>query len=236
MRKFFHSHNQSSSTPIDNTNLMLWLKFDEGSGSTANDTMGINGIPSAQLYGPYYWVNPGHKIGAYAINMGGNSYATLNQQTWFNPGTGDFTICTWVKMNSLDAGDHWIYSTYGADLNSLVFLRLLNDKFQINARDSSLNIATATSTSTLSASVWYWVAAVKQGQTVKIYVDNVLEATSTNPSLGAVNTDGTGDERPTIGRYPLFGGTSYFGGELDDFRYYTEALSPARMLEVFNYT
>jgi Concanavalin A-like lectin/glucanases superfamily len=55
------------------------------------------------------------------------------------------------------------------------------------ARDGNNNAATATGTTLLNDGAWHHLAGVRQGTTVRIYVDGVQQNAVTNPSLGPVN-------------------------------------------------
>ena len=90
-------------------------------------------------------------------------------------------------------------------------------------RDGSSNTVTASSTTTLSINTWYHIVGRRVGTNVKIYVNGVLEASSTNASLTnptttdhwhiGVSVDGTDTH------------TRWFKGRLDEVAIWSRAVT-----------
>lgn len=72
---------------------------------------------------------------------------------------------------------------------------------------------------------WHHIAALRDGKTVRLYVDGVQVVSKTGDALLDVSTD----EALSIGKGP----GDYFNGSMRDFRLYQKALSPAQIQELY---
>jgi hypothetical protein len=227
----FHGHNIIP-FGFDTSNLRLWLKFDEGTGANPADATGLLPLGAA---GGNTWGTP--KVGSSAIYFNGTGQAIFNQAAWLSPEAGDFSISAWVYPTTItNPGQNFIYSNWSpSPYTSLLYFRLENGKFDFLLSDNSGVILRSVSTTTISVNQWYFLSATKSGQTTRLYVNNILEDTDTNPSFGTMTLNNGTDGKPSVGRYPLFGGFYYFYGGIDDLRYYNTALTTDRLTNLFNY-
>ncbi len=203
--------------------------FEEGSGSSVNDTSGNGNTGTWNGTGPHHWIQ-GHVGWAGNFN-GSDDYVALSNANNLSPGSGNMTIEAWVKSTLVDGNEHWIYSDYGSVTNNLVLLRLnSSNKFEAFYRDGSGNVANAQS-NTVSPSQWYHVSAIRQGTTVSLYVNGSLAASTANASLGTItSSDGT---TPAIGRNNQ-SNISYWAGRIDQVRIYNYARSQAQVAWDYN--
>jgi hypothetical protein len=88
--------------------LLLWLKFNDGSGATASDSSG-NGN-SATLYNSPSWVSGFGGFGAISFTTSGSQYASVadNGGTIADQGVGsNMTLCCWIQRPSGAIGN-WV--------------------------------------------------------------------------------------------------------------------------------
>lgn len=133
-------------------------------------------------------------------------------------GTGDFTICAWLKASSVSTGH--IAGNYATGNSGGVQFALNTGKLQLY-----LGSALVGST-TLSTNTWYHVAVVRQSGVVTLYLDAVADGSgtrsnsitgSTNFSFGAITAGG---ER--------------LSGKLRDLRVYSSAKTASEILAIKN--
>ncbi|MFW0862568.1 MAG: DUF2341 domain-containing protein [Candidatus Komeilibacteria bacterium] len=143
-------------------------------------------------------------------------------------GSEDFSVATWVYYDGyINNGSGWnaflskavltgpptsFYGLYTQATNKAYFV----------VNDDGYNVA---STSTIN-SAWHHVTGVREGNTIKIYIDGVLEGTSsTSGSVSSTSALTIGDDG---------GGNRYLNGKLDDIRIYNYALTDKQVKEVYN--
>lgn len=105
------------------------------------------------------------------------SYIDLGQQTAFSP--AQFTIEAWVNFQNLTGA--YILSTEGWDGvngNQGFVLHLFGDKLQLQTGSNSL-WPNATGSTVFSLNTWYHIAATCSGTEMKVYVNGVLDGSST---------------------------------------------------------
>ena len=127
------------------------------------------------------------KLGSHAgIVDGVDDYFLVPYAASLNIGAGDFTVQAWVYMTEAGTDKGVVVMDDGNSVISMYMTTANLVKFV--ARDAGADAATASSTTALSINTWYHVVGVRSGTTVKIYVNGVLEGSTTNAALGAVTT------------------------------------------------
>lgn len=197
--------------------LQVHLKFDETSGSVATDSSGNgrNATVTSASWGAGKINN--------ALNLNGSTtYAALPNGCL--RGLNDYTVATWVKLNSLstwarifDFGSgtgNYMFLTpqFNASKPGILRFAAIAPGYYEQAMVSSIPITTG---------AWTHVAVTLSGQTAKLYVNGKLAAT--NPAM-PIKPSTLGNTTQTwIGRsqWP----DPYLNGSLDDFRIYNRALS-----------
>ena len=147
------------------------------------------------------------------VKASGHQLTLPTSTAAFDFGTGDFTIEAWVRLNSLpsttDSGSFWILGLgsssfrYGTD-------------FWISPSNIVFNVGdwvnpTAEGPHGMTTGQWYHVAAVRSGNTVRVFVggSQVGSGTSTQATSGNFSL-------PVIGGDTSGGGN--FDGYIDEFR------------------
>ncbi len=198
---------------------VLWYKFDETGGTTAADSSG--GGKNGTLTGGATWA-AGRNGNAVSLS-GSSQYVSL--PSGVVSGLNDFTIATWVRVNTLS--DWARIFDFGTGTNTYMFLTPRASgaglRFAIttgsNGSEQQIN-ATA-----LPAGVWKHVAVTLSGSTGILYVDGVEVARNTAmtlkpSSLGTTNLN-------YIGRSQW--SDPYLNGLVDDFKVYNKALSASEI-------
>lgn len=189
------------------TGLVAWWRFDEGSGTSAADATG-NGH-TGTLNSGVGWTTG--KIGTHAVAYPGTT------------GAG-------VSISSLTTGTTFTYAAWIFHAGSGGFSNLISQDsghgIWVNGGKISFFGTSASNLTTMSDSVWYHVVVVNNGGAVTYYLNGVADGTATGgysfPAAGMGADGGTGGEA--------------FGGNHDDVRLYSRALSQADITALFNFT
>ncbi len=166
------------------------------------------------------------KIGTQALSLDGTSGNYATTPTVLNPATSDFTVTTWIYLNSKSAsassivgqadgggtGRGWLY-TYGNDPGTgKVYSRLGGGE---TSSDTSLAINT-----------WTHIALVKSGTALQYYINGVLDKSVTIPAVES-STGGL-----TFGANKT--GASVLDGKIDDTQVFSIALSPSSIATLYS--
>ncbi|MHC4326825.1 MAG: LamG-like jellyroll fold domain-containing protein [Planctomycetota bacterium] len=229
--------------PVDIANadttsdLVSHWKLDDGSGTTARDSAGIN---DGTLQGNAKWAN-GWVIGAVELD-GDDDYVDCGEGTVFNTVCRDvITLAAWVKANP-DVGPDWggiIFRGYGylyGDIEPYdtfaMYYHKPNERmgFKTNSTSPEWMASPNGSATDLFDGEWHHTASVYDGAEKVIYLDSVeivREAATGRIGIG----EGTG--RVLIG-----GGRDVdpmvieFGGLIDEARIYDRALTQEEIVAV----
>ncbi|WEK53722.1 MAG: DUF5695 domain-containing protein [Candidatus Cohnella colombiensis] len=189
--------------------------FNETSGTTASDSSG-NG-KNATLSGGTSWV-AGKSGNALSLN-GSNAYASL--PSGIVSGLNDFTIATWVKVNSLS--DWARIFDFGTGTSNYMFLapRAGGSGLRFSITSSGNGSEQQLNATVLPTGTWKHVAVTLTGTTGRMYVDGVQVAINSNMTLKPSSLGST--TLNYIGRSQF--SDPYLNGVIDDFRIYSRALS-----------
>jgi len=203
--------------PADITsNLIAHYTFDEGSGTTAVDSVGGNN--AALINGPTYSAG---KIGSHAITFdGSSSYAV----TGGNLNTGStFTVSAWFKPNGAQVAYFRLLDT---DFASQFFLGgdPAGTQFNFVVRNDSFAVGGAYSSGT-----WVHVAATSDPSGGgRLYVNGSLVATGLPTNLVP------GSLPLYFGTYDGSPGSNLLKGDLDEVCIYSRALSALDVSTLYN--
>lgn len=197
------------------TDLQLYYKFDEGSGSTAIDSSG-NGYSGTELNSPTYVAG---KVGPYALIFNGTSQEVTGPNSFY---TGSaFTVACWFKSSSAGANPYGTILSVG--FIGFTFYAGSDLAFVYNGSYYSGIISTIN----VDDGNWHHVVGVYDGAgTGYLYIDGVLNGSeSMLPGLGypALNVGGAG----------LYYG--YYSGTIDEVRIYSRALNAADIETLYDY-
>jgi hypothetical protein len=197
----------------------LLLHFDGADASTSFTDSSVGGAGSPHSF----TANGNAQIdtaqsrfgGASAFFDGTGDFVTTPDHADFALGAGDFTVDFWLRLNN--TGDNRLIcgqvdATNTITNRSIYFQRLAANRIRFGtATGSTAN--NVDSTTTLSDGVWYHVAGVRTGGTLKLFVDGVQEggdvaiSGAINNSTGAFSVGRLGDVD-----------AQYFHGWIDEFR------------------
>jgi hypothetical protein len=199
------------------TSLVGWWKFDDGSGTVANDSSG-NGN-TGTLTGSTdlpTWTTSGKINGALTFD-GTDDYVSTTYSVTSYP----ITACAWVNYNSNSSVNSFIIGTGGGTPFRFYVYNDIGNQDYVELYNNISSVVSASDS--IRAGVWNHVCAVADASNNgSLYINGVLSAGPTN--IGAPNFSGA---TVNIGRDLSSG--NYFNGTIDDVRVYTRALSAAEI-------
>jgi hypothetical protein len=199
-------------TAIASTNLLCNFT----GGAIVDNTMlsNLETIGSAQIS------TTQSKFGGGSMYFNGSSTCTILASPNLNFGTGDFTIEMWVYSASQSSGGNrtmgngagaswgankWIFTTTTpGNLNKFTW-----HFWNHNSGSSDLLVSSSASNN----STWTYVAITRSGNTFRMFVNGVIEATSTS----SASVDGNIPVQLTLGNSGVAGDSSWTG-YIDDLR------------------
>jgi len=222
------SESDSTTIPPFPTNgLVSWWKFDEGSGTTATDSIGSN---NGDIQGDIDWVD-GHFGGALEYPGAGTAGVKINDHSSLRPST-EVTISAWIRAYTWMSGTKVVFAReWGtSSANSYVIYRDTTNRLRYFVYNSS-NIYDETfmqDPGWSGAGEWMHVAAVKSGTTVKLYKNGNLVQSGSAPSsisysggkpvfIGADCNDNTDDPKTP------------WWGMIDEVTFYNRGLNDAEV-------
>ncbi len=212
------------------TNLVALYAFE---GNT-NDTSG-HGWNGTLKQGTL--VNSDRAGGGSALQVKKGGYVDLGNPPSLDFGTGDWTVTAWFKTAMTGTGDANMGTVYGKGGDSTGGKRIALIMSQ-NAEgivtlvcDDDATRYDANSKTKTNDDQWHFVAAQREGTSLRIYIDGLLEGTTTIPAT--YDLAGTAQHNAYIGAITNHtDGSLYklFSGLIDDVRVYNRALSPGEIL------
>jgi len=216
--------------PNTDPSLVGWWKFDDGAGTTAQDSSGK--AHNGTLQSSPQWV-AGRFGGALSFNS--SNYVQVNYAA--DLALNEFTVCTWVNL-AAEPTESGVLGTRSSGENTFDFkVETAQIHGDIGTGTAWLNTAidiTASNTGTkgqggdLEVGTWYMIAYVidNKNQQVRLYLDGDLKRTIAISGTPLLMQSGAGESM-------LIGGTGYAGegmnGLIDDVRIYGRALTTAEI-------
>lgn len=151
----------------------------------------------------------------------------------FNLVTGDFTIEAFVRPTTLGAVNYVIQKdgVSGSSFSQwAIGIGSGQPNFGWGTGNGVGGFQSITATSTLLTGAWYHIAATRQGTTMRIFVDGVLEN-----SLTQTQTMIDGGKQVMVGYAPGSAAAQHFAGNIDELRItkgvarYTASFTPPAM-------
>ena len=194
------SHNGSGSVGADRSN--------ELNPSSTTKTITNSDVGGTTSYYNFY--------GSSSQFDGTNDYMTINDSDDFHFGAGDFCIECWVKPNSV-SGSRRVFSQTESDGTpdaSLIF-RIDNTKFNFyfQCDGSSSRIYLNSGVKDLVQYEWYHLAATRQGNTFRTFINGEIDQTGTFSGTMPNITDAV-----QIGRRS--NNSEFWAGQMQDLRVY----------------
>jgi prepilin-type N-terminal cleavage/methylation domain-containing protein len=218
-------------TPINDTSgLAGYWKFDEGSGTTANDSSS-NGNKGTLMNGPSWVTGSSCKVGNCLSFDANTTYVSVLFSSSLNI-TGPLSMTAWIKPSSGYCGPNGAGGIAGNN-------RWVDWAIQIICSNRTIQFETTTSTivtittpgNAFSFDTWNHVAFAYDGTQIVIYVDGAAKKISAMSGAVQGSVQGTGlgsDANSNSGRL--------FNGPIDDLRIYNRALSAAEIQTIYNAT
>lgn len=219
---------------LPNVGQMVYLKFDETSGTRAIDSWGATHGTLAAVATRA----AGKKGNALKLNGTANAYATL--PTGIVSSLSDFTVSAWVKM---DAMANWMrVFDFGNSTTQYMFLSVQAGTTTVNNVSSSIvryaikNGGTELNVSSPYAfplNTWVHLAVTQSGDTARLYINGALvssnAAINIKPSQLTAAGTATGTTLNYLGKSQF--SDPVFNGSIDEFKIYRRALSNAEIAE-----
>ena len=201
--------------------------LDENQGSTAADSSGEEN--DGTLAGDTDWVTGA--LNAALVFDGTGDYVDLGNPSVLDFGTYDFTLCAWVKNpvgNNVVAkgGDESGGIRYCLQVGSTVGLLV----------DDNIDKTSVSGGSGLQDGYWHHVAGVRDGQTLRVFVDATEVASQALP-YSPYNLAGTSQHNAYIGavyQHQASAVGDFYTGSIDDVRIYTGALTSTELAAVMD--
>lgn len=209
------------------TPLLFW-NFDEGYGTTVNDSSSYDNDGTFKGSGePVIQTEELCFVGKCVKFDGSNDYVrkTYSSDTDLNPGTGSFTISAWIKHSSTISGTDVIVSR--ADGVNGVGYKLYMDSsgficFGIDQTAGSFPVDSACSTTSYADSKWHLIHGVKSTtSSITLYIDG--KQIAQDASITATTIDGTNS--PFYVGLDADATSNPWDGFIDEVKYYNYAKS-----------
>lgn len=209
-------------------NLQICLEFDEGTGTTANDSSG-NG--NGTLVNGVGWTSG--KLGAAVEFDGTNDYVTTNVGAPLRSGeTNDLTWATWLWIDATGRNDFIVWKTANGTDDIGIFTDA-DTKVAVFARINSSAGSIITGATTLSINTWYHVALTKSGDSWTLYLNAVSDGSATAArTLASHDTDVLWLGSNHTNFSPL--AANNLDGRLDQFAAWNRALSGSEISDLYN--
>jgi hypothetical protein len=224
--------------------IVHYWKFDDGSGTTAIDSVGSN---NGTLYGPT-WVT-GQVLGA--LNFDGIDDIVEGQAT-VSP-YGDFSMCAWFKMDELPTGYQFLFQTalghfyLYAEENGQVPIGLkvheYRDGNQTN-HTSYWDYFLKTAPTNIQPGEWHFVVMTADDNDPNIMTDDVCEVYLDGQHLGTIPWALSGLGPDEYYEYTVIGANRYyyhgtmfrwgwFDGEIDEVAVFDRVLTPEEIQQFY---
>lgn len=201
--------------------LLMQLKFDEASGTTAADATGRFG--ASALQGGAAWV-AGREGNAVVLDGKAGSYVALPAGV-VSKDLADFSITAWLYIDSLATWSR-VFDFGSGERRYMMLTARSNSgtpRFAISTVHG-YNEQVIDGSAALPTGKWVHVAVTVSGALGTLYVDGVEAGSNAQMSLGPFDLGST--TQNWLGR-SQFSGDSYLKGRIDDFRIYSGALGSA---------
>ncbi len=208
-------------------NLKVYYQMSNGTGTSLTDNSEY-GNTGTLTNGPVWRASGCFAGSRQALDFDGtDDYISIPHDESLNMGTGNFTYEFWVKKsNSGTRYDIISKEDGGNENNDLSILISENNKAVFYTKETSIN-HTVTSIQTIPTGIWTHIAGVRDGTSLKVYVNGVLDNTSTGTLQNISNTN----VMLLAANYNALGNTGFLNGQLDEVRIWNTARTEAELKE-----
>jgi hypothetical protein len=213
-------------------------RFDEGGGSVAYDGSchGHHGTLTGADPGDPGWVElPPDQIWGptgYALDLHGAGYVDFGNPEALSFGMDDWSVCAWIRTTQSGTGDEnkgTIFAN-GGDWTGGVRYAMAVGEIQEGlvslTTDDDITKVQVTNTSLVNDDQWHHIAGVRDGATLRLYIDGKPDGTGTLPA--GYDLSGTSQHNAYIGAITDHRDGSlakFYSGLIDEARIYGRALS-----------
>jgi len=202
-------------------------KFDEKTGTSANDTSG-NGN-SGSFGGSPTWSHAGEcQKGACLDSNGSTDYVNMGDPSSgiLDFGTGDFSFGFWMKPSAVASESDLLAKRTESTIDVSVAYTTANKiRFQVWNTSYQVDLY---SNGTVPLNQWHYVTAIRAGTTQYIYIDGVLD----NSGTGTIK-DVSSSANFFLGRNP-FTANRFYDGLMDDVKIYNYARTQSQIAWEYN--
>lgn len=195
-------------------------------GLTWRDMCGVN--DGTLTNGPI-WVGGGVRPGGWgALSLDGSNDGVNCGGLTIS--TGFLTLSLWMNPSSTSRGDlvtKWNNGVATGDQYNLLYGNT-GVKPQLYVSSGASTGTSGVGSAVLSQGTWYFITAVYDGTVAYVYLNGLLQASST---IGLTMNSVTG-QTLWVGRNAVSDG--YYSGKLDDVRIYNRALSAAEVFALYD--
>ena len=221
--------------------LVLWYKFDDGSGTVALDSSTAAGPPRNGMLvtggtAGAVAFSTTHQVGTNAVSLtangtAGGGYVIIPSLANLPPGA--LTLSAWVYVNTSQKWQRVVDVGNSTTHNIALTTQNGSDAVRFVIRTTTGVTQEIISTVVLPLSTWHHLAVVlPEGSpyTGELYVDGVPVATNAAMTLHAADLGATANN--FLGKSQF--ADPYFAGLIDDFRVYRRALSRDQITALYN--
>ena len=161
----------------------------------------------------------------YSVNFDGvNDYAQASNTTSIS-GTYNNSVMAWVKFTGYEAIQAIIYQWENPNYTYLIRYNSGSSKFQWYIRGNNNVTYSAQWTQSITYNQWYHICGVKDGTTLRLYVDGIERATGTVNYQTKVNTSSAAKD--TISKYS---NTYYTQAHIDEIALFPNTILTASQI------
>ena len=191
-----------------------------GTGTTWTDLSG-NANNGTLTNGPTFSGDNGGSI----VFDGVDDYINILNNSSFNV-TDNISVEIWVRIETTQSNNLGFLIKYANGY--LFYIVGVNNTFAFDSRNGDGTYYRTTGTTNIKDGVWKYLVGQKSGLSYKVYVNGVLEGSTTANSVGSI-----------AGNVNLKLGTddgTYLNGRIATFKIYNRALSATEVLQNYNST
>jgi len=206
-----------------------WWKLNDASGVTAADASG-NGFTGFLSNSPTWGTGPNGN-GDISFSTSNANQAIFCMTNGLLKSTNSGTMSCWFKHSNAVGSYQNLMSNgtmAGSEANGINFY-ILSGKVVGSINASTTSHLLLTGTNALSIGSWYHAALTWDGSNAKIYLNG-----SQNNTNGTMTFNPTSAYGLVIGADGARSAGSFFRSEIDDARFYTNALSASEILSIYN--
>ena len=205
-------------------------KFDgDANDSSGNGINGILGDGSTTLTYPTLTQGYDGTInGAYSFD-GSNDYIRIPYNSVLDMSSNNtLTISVWILGTDWSSDYQTIFAAFNSVSSDITSYRLMVED---NTGKPYIVLSTGTiiSPDPLSENTWYHIVVTCDGSTQKLYVNNVLKVSSSQPAFNSLSTE----TNAIIIGASLGGSGDNFKGSIDDVRIYNYDLTPEQVEKLY---